>query len=534
MDSEKKQEPAGLDMLKQDISAPAGLFDRQEAALFRRIEKFENHSMPWEAVAAADEAVSPFCIDNAEKKLFDRISQTDSAEPWELYLKQDTQKSDIETSAGAIAAKAKKQAFAVSFPVLFSSVSFVFVKNRVVSMLLLAALVSATAFLSWNHFAGKVAPLQTVAVLSEQGKTPSTEKVVRESETVSTLPGQRMVLSNMHGMVVIENASIAIRRARPDQMDYAVAFSDSSQNPAGQVLFSVTKKKDGREFSASTRDYIVHVVGTIFTIRPQEHGRTALEVLEGVVRVEGAGIAAIVSAGSTFAFNDSANSYLIDQSSDTGHVVIHTPQPVSDTAHQSIPGTPPIRQKREIRLRQVTKPPTLSYDSLLQRAALLETSDWKKAIAAYNEVLSRTGSTSYSREIALFSIGRLRADHNAPAAEVREAFNEYLKEYPKASFAGESYLRLADLEYKSDPSRALAWYEKYLQDFPGTQNTAAAEYKAGLIYLEQKKQVKAVAMLSNALRHAKNYPPDQIAAMQQVLDNAQNARNDSSRNSLPK
>jgi Tfp pilus assembly protein PilF len=80
------------------------------------------------------------------------------------------------------------------------------------------------------------------------------------------------------------------------------------------------------------------------------------------------------------------------------------------------------------------------------------------------------------------------------------------------------------MEYKVNPDQALAWYEKYVQEFPSTQNTAAAEYKAGLIYLEQHNHEKAVVMLSNALSHAKNYPQNQIAAIQRGLDNAKNAR----------
>jgi hypothetical protein len=169
-------------------------------------------------------------------------------------------------------------------------------------------------------------------------------------------------------------------------------------------------------------------------------------------------------------------------------------------------------------------------DSLLELAVKLEAPDWKKAVETYRAVLARPGTSAYSREIALFSIGRLLADHDAPVPDVRAAFNAYLKSFAGGSFTGESYLRLADLEYKANPALALVWYEKYLKELPLTQNTVAAEYKAGLILLQQNKRDRATALLSSALNHAKNYPADQVAAIQRTLYNAKNPRNDSIRN----
>jgi outer membrane protein assembly factor BamD (BamD/ComL family) len=232
-----------------------------------------------------------------------------------------------------------------------------------------------------------------------------------------------------------------------------------------------------------------------------------------------------VSAGNTFAFNDQAGTYMAG-TFDTGRAVTNHFQSMSDTTS--------VQQKVERQFRHMKKTALPVRDSLLELAVRFEASDWKKAIQSYKAILARPGASAYSREIALFSIGRLLSDHDAPVSDVRSAFNVYLKNFPSGSFAGESYLRLADLEYKTNPAQALVWYEKYLQEFPGTQNTAAAEYKAGLIYLEQKKHDKAMVMLSSALRHAKNYPPDQVAAIQRVLDNAKNPRSDSSRNNLGK
>jgi outer membrane protein assembly factor BamD (BamD/ComL family) len=490
------------------------------------MEPIQNNNLP-ELNSLKQDVVPPEgLLERSEKKLFERISQADSAEPWELYLKKDAEKAEVGITAEAVVARAGKKAFAVSLPLLFSSFSLSIARSRIVQAALLVAVISAAGLISWNYIAKQYSSLQTVAVYSEHGVAQRGQRFVRESETVATGPGQRAVLSNNHGTVVVENGgSVTIQKARQNRMDYTVAFSTFSPDSSAQVIFSVSKKKADREFSASTRDYVVHVVGTVFKVTPQIQGRTAIKVLEGAVRIEGAGIFALVSAGNTFAFNDQAGTYMAG-TFDTGRAVTNHFQSMSDTTS--------VQQKAERQFRHMKKTARPVRDSLLELAVRFEASDWKKAIATYNAVVSRPGGSPYSREIALFSIGRLQADHDAPASDVRAAFNAYLKSFPQGSFTGESYLRLADLEYKTNPGQALVWYEKYLQEFPATQNTAAAEYKAGLIYLEQKKHGKAAELLSSALRHAKNYPPDQVAAIQRVLDNAKNPRSDSSRNNLGK
>jgi TolA-binding protein len=486
------------------------------------MEPIQNNNMP-ELNSLKQDVVPPEgLLERSEKKLFERISQADSAEPWELYLKKDAEKAEVGITAEAVVARAEKKAFAVSLPLLFSSISLSIARSRIVQAALLVAVISAAGLISWNYIAKQYSSLQTVAVYSEHGVAQQGQRLVRESETVATGPGQRIALSNNHGTVVVENGgSVTIHKARQNRMDYAVAFSAFSPGSSARVIFSVTKKKADREFSASTRDYVVHVVGTVFTVTPQAQGRTALKVLEGAVRIEGAGFSALVSAGSTFAFNDQAGAYM------AGAIDI---RPAISNQLQSMSDTTSVQQKAERQFLHLKKTARPVRDSLLELAVRLETSDWKKAIETYKAVVARPGGSPYSREIALFSIGRLLADHETLASGVRVAFNAYLKNFPNGSFAGESYLRLADLEYKTNPGQALVWYEKYLQEFPATQNTAAAEYKAGLIYLEQKKHGKAADMLSSALRHAKNYPPDQVAAIQRVLDNAKNPRSDSSRN----
>lgn len=473
-----------LDILKQDVIPPAGL------------------------------------LESAEKKLFDRISQADNTEPWELYLKKDADRADFAAVAEKLSNSMAAPLTPYSFPLLFSTLSLAMSKYKNVLIALLVLALGLSAFFGWNAFIGGDPPLATK--LTAPGGQHARSELVRENQTVRSAAGQTLVLSNERGTVIVENgARITILKARRHRMDYAVDFREYTPTSSGRVIFAVTRKKAGQEFSVATKEYVIHVVGTVFRLTPQAPGRTAVKVLEGAVRIEGAGISALVSAGDTFAFNDQTSTYMTG-AFDTGRAITDLRQSMSDTTY--------LQQKAEHQFRYLKKTGLPVRDSLLELAVRLERSDWKKAIETYNAVLARPGGSLYSREIALFSIGRLLSDNDASAAEVRFAFNEYLKIFPHGTFAGESYLRLADLEFKTDPGRALVWYEKYLQEFPATQNTAAAEYKAGLILLQQNKRERAVAILSSALHHAKNYPDDQVSAIQRTLDNAKNPRSDSIRN----
>jgi len=521
----------GMDLLRQDISAPSGMFDRIEAALFDRIEKFERGQSPektmppWEAVVALDETVPPELVDNSEQELFDRISQADNAEPWELYVKKDIiGTEDLSALEKRLSYTIPATSTPYSFPLLFSTMSLAISKYKTTFIALLILVFGVSAFYGWYAFRSNDLPLATI--LTAQGGMPRLAGIVRESQTVRSAAGQTLVLSNRRGTVVVaDGAEITIRKARRRRMEYAVDFKEYTPETAGRVIFAVTKKIPGQEFSVTTKDYTIHVVGTVFRLTPQARGRTAVQVLEGAVWIEGEGVATLVTAGDLFAFSDKAGAYAVAQAE---------MDRLPNSQNHPLPETAFAPRKPEPQFHHVNKGFSPPRDSLLELAVRLEALDWKKSVETYRAVLARSGSSAYGREIALFSIGRLLYDNGAAAPEIREAFNEYLKKFPGGNFTGESYLRLADLEYKTDPGRALVWYEKYLKEFPLTQNTAAAEYKAGLILLQQNKRGRAAALLSNALSDAKNYPADQIAAIRRTLDNAKSPRNDSAKNgSLP-
>jgi outer membrane protein assembly factor BamD (BamD/ComL family) len=491
------------------------------------MEKLPHTDFPFNDLAK--DVVPPAgLLERAEKKLFDRISSAAQAQPWELYLKRDEIGVNFDKIEERIASAAKPQKPVVSFPFLFTSTALALVKSKAASFTALAALLFALSAAGWHYWSSHDAPIATLVYVSDHGVAAGTT-TVRESQMVRTTAGRRAVLSNIRGTIIVENgASITVGTARQNRMEYIIDFAEQSTGPAARAVFAVTPKKDGQTFSVATKDYAINVVGTVFRISPERSGHIATDVLEGTVVIEGKGISrARVCAPGRFAFVENQGRYALGKP-DTAHEAGVQP-PIPPASQGPAKGAVVPRPERKAALPQPQR-----RDSLLEAAARFEASDWRKAVDEYELVLARRGASNYEREIALFSIARLRADHDTSAAAARIAFDAYLKAFPKGSFAGESYLRLADLEYRNNPDKSLSWYEKYLSEFPSTQNTAAAEYKAGLIYLQRKNHGRAVDLLSSALKHAKNYPPDQVAAIQRTLENAKNPHGDSSMNNSGK
>jgi len=102
----------------------------------------------------------------------------------------------------------------------------------------------------------------------------------------------------------------------------------------------------------------------------------------------------------------------------------------------------------------------------------------KKAVETYRAVLARPGTSAYSREIALFPSAACSATTTRLAVEVRFAFNAYLKKFSPWHLYRRIIPAARRLEYKTDPGRALVWYEKYLKELPLTQNTVAGRVQS--------------------------------------------------------
>lgn len=125
--------------------------------------------------------------------------------------------------------------------------------------------------------------------------------------------------------------------------------------------------------------------------------------------------------------------------------------------------------------------------------------NWKNAIDLYQKVFDDQNASRLSREDALFSIGRLKADNVYNPAEASQVFLTYLALYPGGSFAGESWLRLAELEFRKKPENSTQYYENFFKMFPQHPRIVELKNRVGAIYLQQKRYDEAIDMFKQAL-----------------------------------
>ncbi|MFP4013791.1 MAG: PEGA domain-containing protein [Chitinispirillaceae bacterium] len=145
--------------------------------------------------------------------------------------------------------------------------------------------------------------------------------------------------------------------------------------------------------------------------------------------------------------------------------------------------------------------------------------DYRNAIRLYESVFDNQNAKKVHREDALFSIGKLKAEHGS-GAQAREVFLEYLAFFPDGLFAGESWLRLAELEFGRDQEKALEYYHKYLERFPSHHRTSELQNRVGLIYLQMGRSEEAAAMFRAALSSMR---PAQKKERKNILLNLHNA-----------
>lgn len=124
---------------------------------------------------------------------------------------------------------------------------------------------------------------------------------------------------------------------------------------------------------------------------------------------------------------------------------------------------------------------------------------WQNALQLYEQILEDPGVSRLRHEDALFSIGKLYAEKGEGGAKAKQTFLTYLALFPNGSFAGESWLRLAELEFQKNPDNAIQYYRKYFDLFPRHPRIAELQNRVGVIFLQQKRNVEAVAMFEQAL-----------------------------------
>jgi len=137
-------------------------------------------------------------------------------------------------------------------------------------------------------------------------------------------------------------------------------------------------------------------------------------------------------------------------------------------------------------------------------AEKLEPKNWQKAEELYKQIADNPKAPRLKREAACFSIGKLEAEHAPKKTGAKEAFLNYLALYPTGNFVGESWLRLAELEFGGDQDKAVEYYLKYFEHYPRHLRISELQYRVGLIYLQKKKYDEAIGMLKLALANFQN------------------------------
>ncbi|MFP4680992.1 MAG: PEGA domain-containing protein [Chitinispirillaceae bacterium] len=145
--------------------------------------------------------------------------------------------------------------------------------------------------------------------------------------------------------------------------------------------------------------------------------------------------------------------------------------------------------------------------------------NYRAAIRLYESVFKNRDAKKAHREDALFSMGKLKAEH-VSAREAKEVFLTYLAFFPEGFFAGESWLRLAELEFGGNQRKSLEYYNKYLERFPRNHRTCELQNRVGLIYLQIGRSEKAAEMFRAALS---NMTPGQKKERKNILLNLHNA-----------
>jgi tetratricopeptide (TPR) repeat protein len=138
-------------------------------------------------------------------------------------------------------------------------------------------------------------------------------------------------------------------------------------------------------------------------------------------------------------------------------------------------------------------------DLIYRKADEVQARDWQSAITLYHRVLDNPASKPLRREAALFSIARLRAEHEREKTRAKEDFLGYLAQYPDGAFSGESWLRLAELEVGRDQGKAIRYYLRAIEKLPRHPRLSELQHRVGLLYLQDKRYDEAVAMFRQSL-----------------------------------
>jgi tetratricopeptide (TPR) repeat protein len=163
-----------------------------------------------------------------------------------------------------------------------------------------------------------------------------------------------------------------------------------------------------------------------------------------------------------------------------------------------IAGKPKPSQKNSSETKPVASP-TAYNENDFRDAEYLEAKNWRQALDLYRGFFGDPRTPKLKKEAALFSMAKLEAEHAADKTGAREAFLHYLALYPTGNFVGESWLRLAELEFERDQNKSIEYYQRYFEKYPRHSRISELQYRVGLIYLQKKKYDEAISIFKLSL-----------------------------------
>jgi TolA-binding protein len=150
--------------------------------------------------------------------------------------------------------------------------------------------------------------------------------------------------------------------------------------------------------------------------------------------------------------------------------------------------------------KQATKAPSMALgENDFRTAENLELKNWQKAFGLYRNVFKDPRTPKLRKETALFSMAKILAEHGTDKTRSKEAFLHYLALFPTGNFVGESWLRLAELEFEHDQDKSIEYYQRYFEKYPRHSRISELQYRVGLIYLQKKKFDEAISMFKLSL-----------------------------------
>lgn len=183
-------------------------------------------------------------------------------------------------------------------------------------------------------------------------------------------------------------------------------------------------------------------------------------------------------------------------------VLEQPPAPIATRPAPKVHGSKSAASKPAPPAEASAAPPAPKDESVVQlfhRADEAQSKDWRLAIMLYTEVIDHPKATAMRKEAARFSIARLRADHESEKSRAKDDFLQYLALNPDGAFAGESWMRLAELEVGINPEKAIEYYLRCIGKLPRHHRLSELQHRVGLLYLQNKRYDEAIAMFRQSL-----------------------------------